>query len=64
MSLLGGRARTTLNTPPADVPDPEKETQASKGKVMLDHLARTAERSVAASQELFAAEAAKDLRRF
>lgn len=63
MSLLGARARTPLNTPPAPVPDLEKAKEARKGKLMLDHLARRAELTVAASHELFAASAAEELRR-
>jgi len=64
MSLIGGRARTTLNTAPAEVPDPSKAEEAASGKILLDHLVTSAERTVAASQELFAAKAAQELRRF
>ena len=64
MSLIGGRARTPLNTPPAEVPSPENAARAAAGKIRLDHLVSTAERTVAASQQLFAAQAAKELRRF
>ncbi len=61
MSLIGGRARTPLNTPPADDPNPETAAQARAGKITLDHLARSAERTVAASQEMFAAQAAREI---
>lgn len=64
MSLIGGRARTPLNTPPAEVPSPENAARAEAGKVRLDHLVNRAERTVAASQQLFATRVAEELRRF
>ncbi len=64
MSLIGGRARTPLNTPPAEVPSPENAARADAGKIRLDHLVNRAERTVAASQELFSAQVARELRRF
>ena len=62
--LIGGQARTAFNTPPAEVPSPENEAKADAGKIRLDHLVGKAERTVAASQQLFAAKAAQELRRY
>lgn len=64
MSLLGGRAKTPLNTAPAPVPDLESAARAEAGKTRLDHLVTKAERTVAASHELFAAQAARELGRY
>lgn len=62
MRLFGGRAHTVFNTPPAPVPRPDLQEQADAGKIRLDHLARRAELTVAASQEMFAAQAVRELR--
>lgn len=62
MHLFGRRAHTVFNTPPAPVPRPDLQQQADAGRVRLAHLARRAEITVAASQELFAAQAAEELR--
>lgn len=63
MRLFGGRAHTILNTPPAPVVRMDLEEQADAGKIKLDHLARRAELTVAASQRMFATQAAAELRR-
>lgn len=64
MSLIGKRAQTVLNTPPAPVPNPEYAEMADAGKVRLDSIVTRVERTVAASQELFASKAANELRRW
>lgn len=57
------RAITPFNTEPAPVPDAQREFDLSVGHDMLQHYVTSAERTVAASQEHFAALAARELSR-
>lgn len=52
---------TVFDVEPAEVPSPALERQANSGRLMLEHSALKAERTVAALHQIYAAKAAAEL---
>lgn len=57
------RAITPNDVEPASVPDSRKEARLDAGRTRLEHYMTSAERTVAATAELFAEAAVRELRR-